>query len=72
MVVKENPDRKKTCSDPAFLFLIQKNVKYTDLTFKEFEKALKSVNFNKTAGHNDTDSDVLIKVDDKIIYSYYL
>ena len=69
MVVKENPDRKKNSSDPVFLFPVQKNVKYTNFTFEELEKALKSVKRNKTAGHDDTDSDVL--VDDKIIYSYY-
>ena len=54
----------KTFQD--FLFLVQENIEYRDLTFEEFEKAFKSVKRNKAAGHDDIDSNVIIKVYDEI------
>ena len=36
------------------------------LPFEEFEKAFKSAKHNKAPGHNDTDSNVIIKVYDEI------
>ena len=40
--------------------------KIHNLTFEEFEKAFKSVKFNRAAGYDDTDSNVIIKVYDEI------
>ena len=40
-------------------------MEYKDLTFEEFEKAFKSVKHNKAAGHDDIDSNVIIKVFDE-------
>ena len=54
----------KTFED--FLFFVQKNMEYRDLTFEEYGKAIKSVNRNKTAGHDDIDSNVKNKVYGKI------
>ena len=42
------------------------NMEYRNLTFKEFEKALKSVKHNKAAGHDDIHSNVIIKNYDEI------
>ena len=60
----------KTFED--FLFPVQKNMEYRDLTFKEFEKAFKSVKRNKAAGHDDIDSNVIIKVYDEISYPLFM
>ena len=46
-------------------------MEYRDLTFEEFEKAFKSVKRNKAAGHDDIDSNVIIKVYDEIIYPLF-
>ena len=43
-----------------------------DLTFEEFEKASKSVKHNKTAGHDDIDNKVIIKVYDEISYPLFM
>ena len=59
----------KTFQD--FLFPVQENIEYRDLTFEEFEKAFKSVKRNKAAGHDDIDSNVTIKVYDEIIYPLF-
>ena len=60
----------KTFED--FLFPVQKNMKYRDLTFGEFEKAFKSVKRNKAARHNYIDSNVIIKVYDEISYPLFM
>ena len=60
----------KTFED--FLFPVQKNMEYKDLTFEEFEKAFKSVKHNKAAGHDDIDSNVIIKVYDEISYPLFM
>ena len=60
----------KTFED--FLFPVQKNMEYKDLTFEEFEKAFKSVKHNKAAGHDDIDSNVIIKVFDEISYPLFM
>ena len=49
-----------------FLFPVQKNIEQKDLTFEQFEKAFKSVKHNKAAGHDDIDSNVIIKVFNEI------
>ena len=36
-------------------------MEYSDLTFEDFKKTFKSVKRNKAAGHNDIDSNVIIK-----------
>ena len=54
----------KTFED--FLFPVQKNIEQKDLTFEQFEKAFKSVKDNKAAGHDDIDSNVIIKVYNEI------
>ena len=43
-------------------------MKHKDLTFEEFEKAFKSVWHNKSAGHDEIDSNIIIKVYDEISY----
>ena len=53
----------KTFED--FLFPVQKNIEYRDFTFEEFEKAFKSVKRNKTAGHDDINSNITIKIYDE-------
>ena len=63
-------DTSKTFDD--FLFPVQKNTEHKDLTFKEFEKAFKSVKHNKAAGHEDIDSNVIIKVYDEISYPLFM
>ena len=60
----------KTFED--FLFPVQKNMEHKDLTFEEFEKAFKSVKHNKAAGHDDIDSNVIIKVYDEISYPLFM
>ena len=47
-------------------------MEYKDLTFKEVEKAFKSVKHNKVAGHDDIDSNVIIKVYDEISYPLFM
>ena len=47
-------------------------MEYKDLTSEEFEKALKSVKHNRAAGYDDTDSNVIIKVYDKISYPLFM
>ena len=60
----------KTFED--FLFLVQKNIEHKDLNFEQFEKAFKSVKHNKAAGHDDIDSNVIIKVYDEISYPLFM
>ena len=60
----------KTFED--FLFPVQENMECKDLTFEEFEKASKSVKHNKTAGHDDIDNKVIIKVYDEISYPLFM
>ena len=55
-----------------FLFPVQKKMEHKDLTFEEFEKTFKSVKHNKAAGHDDIDSNVIIKVDDEISYPLFM
>ena len=55
-----------------FLFPVQKIMEHEDLTFEEFEKTFKSVKHNKAAGHDDIDSNVIIKVDDEISYPLFM
>ena len=47
-------------------------MEHKDLTFEEFEKAFKSVKHNKAAGHDDIDSNVIIKVYDEISYPLFV
>ena len=47
-------------------------MEHKDLTFEEFEKAFKSVKHNKAAGHDDIDSNVIIKVYDQISYPLFM
>ena len=47
-----------------FLFPVQKNMEHRGLTFEEFEKAFKLVKRNKATGHDDIDSNIIIKVYD--------
>ena len=51
-----------------FLFTVQKNIEYRNLTFEELEKLFKSVKINKAAGHDDIDSNIINKVYDEISY----
>ena len=60
----------KTLED--FLFPVQKNIEYRNLTFKEFEKAFKSVKRNKVTRNDDIDSNVIIKVYDEISCSLFM
>ena len=60
----------KTFED--FLFPVQKNIEYRDLTFEEFEKDFKSVKRNKTAGHYDINSNVIINIYDEISYALFI
>ena len=55
-----------------FLFPVQKNMEYRDLTFEKFGKAFKSLKRNKAAGHDDIDSNVMIKVYDEISYPLFM
>ena len=55
-----------------FLFPVQKIMEHKDLTFEEFEKTFKSVKHNKAAGHDDIDSNVIIKVYDEISYPLFM
>ena len=55
-----------------FLFPVQKNIEHEDLTFEQFEKAFKSVKHNKAAGHDDIDSNVIIKVYNEISYPLFM
>ena len=47
-------------------------MEHEGLTFEEFEKTFQSVKHNKTAGHNDIDSNVIIKVYDEISYPLFM
>ena len=40
-------------------------MEHKNITLEEFEKAFKSVKHNKAAGHDDIDSNVIIKVYDE-------
>ena len=60
----------KTFED--FLLPVQKNVEYRDFNFEEFEKDFKSVKRNKAAGHDNIDSNVIIKVYDEISYPLFM
>ena len=55
-----------------FLFPVEKNMKYRDLTFEQFEKAFKSIKRNKAARHDDIDNNVIIKVYDEISYPLFM
>ena len=60
----------KTFED--FLFPVEINIEHKDLTFQQFEKAFKSAKHNKAAGHDDIDSNVIIKVYDEISYPLFM
>ena len=45
-------------------------MKYSFLTFEEFEKAFKSIKRNKTARHDDIDRNIVSKVYDEISFHY--
>ena len=47
-------------------------MEHKDLTFEEFKKAFNSVKHNKAAGHEDTESNVIIKVHDEISYPLFI
>ena len=47
-------------------------MEYRDLTFEEFEKAFKSVQRYKAARHDNTGSNVVIKVYDEISYPLFI
>ena len=47
-------------------------MEHKEITFEEFEKAFKSVKHNKVAGHDDIDSNVIIKVYDEISYPLFM
>ena len=55
-----------------FLFPVGKNMKYRDLTLEGFEKTFKLVQYNKAAGHDDIDSNAIIKVYDEISYPIFM
>ena len=55
-----------------FLFPVQKNMEYRDLTFEKFGKAFKSLKRDKAAGHDDIDSNAMIKVYDEISYPLFM
>ena len=63
-------NKSKTFED--FLFPVQKSMKYMDLTLEKFEKAFKSLKRNKTAEHDNIDSNVIIKVYDEISYPLFM
>ena len=56
----------------GFLFPVEKNIEHKDLTFEQFEKAFKSVKYNKAAGHDDIDSNVIIKVYNEISHPLFM
>ena len=60
----------KTLED--LLFLVEKNIEYRELTFEEFEKALKAVKRSKAAVHIDIDSNIIIRVNDEIGYPLFM
>ena len=60
----------KTFDD--FPFPVQKNMEHKNLTFEEFEKVFKSVKHNKDAGHDDIDSNIMIKVYEEISYPLFI
>ena len=43
-----------------------------NLTFEELEKVFKSAKHNKDAGHDDIDSNIMIKVYDEISYPLFM
>ena len=47
-------------------------MEHKDLTFEEFRKAFNSVKHSKAAGHDHTDSNVIIKVHDEISYPLFI
>ena len=47
-------------------------MEYKYLTFKEFEKAFKSIKRNKAAGHDEIDTNVIIKAYDEISCPLFL
>ena len=47
-------------------------MEHKDLTFEEFENAFKSVKHNKAAGHDDIDSNVIIKIYDEINHRLFM
>ena len=47
-------------------------MEHKDLTFEESEKSFKSIKHNKAAGHDDIDSNVIIKVYDEISYPLFM
>ena len=55
-----------------FLFPINKNMEYKDLTFEELGKAFKSVKHDEGAGLDDIDSNVITKVYDEISYLLFM
>ena len=69
-LVSKIQNTSKTFED--FLFPIQKNMEYRDLTFEEFEKAFKSVERHKAAVQDDIDSNVIIKFYDEISYPLFM
>ena len=69
-LVSKIQSTSKTFED--FLFPVQKNMEYRDLSFKKFEKAFKSVKHNKAAGHGIIDNNVIIKVYGEISYPLFM
>ena len=47
-------------------------MEYKNLTFEEFEKVFKPVKQSKTAGHDDINSNVIIKAYDEISYLLFM
>ena len=65
-LVSETQNTPKTFED--FLFPVEKNMEHKDLTFEESE----SVKHDKAAGHEDIDSNVIIRVYDEISYPLFM
>ena len=60
----------KTFED--FLFHVKKNMEQKEFNFEEFERAFKSVKHNKAAGHEDIDSNDIIKAYHEICYPLFM
>ena len=60
----------KTFDD--FLFHVKKNMEQKELNFEEFERAFKSVKHTKAAGHEDIDSNDIIKAYHEICYPLFM
>ena len=60
----------KTFED--FLFHVKKNMEQKELNFEEFERAFKSVKHTKAAGHEDIDSNDIIKAYHEICYPLFM